>query len=527
VLRDIRVDDRRFDAKAILHRISRAKNAFVAADEYRADPLDEYDQVTALVYPRYQKALRAFAAVDFDDLIVETVRLGWASPFEWLLVDEYQDTNTAQLLLLKKLARTPNVTVVGDDDQSIYAFRGAEASNILEFDRHFPGATVVKLEQNYRSTPTILAAANAVIRHNAARHAKALWSDRGSGERIALYACGDAEAEAKLVCDEIERLRHEERRRARDIAVLYRSNVQARLLEEALRSRRIPHEVHGGQKFYERKEVKDVLAYLAASLHPRDEIALRRVINYPSRGIGAATVERAAGHGTSLWEGLRSFDEAQGGTAAARQAVAGFVGLMERTREGIAREGGLAVRTLVEEIRLYDDLRAAAASLPAAQRRVDHVEDLLRSLEPCRGPEELRARLDALSLRTSDEDDADSGDQVTLSTLHGAKGLEWPIVFLVGMEEELLPHARSLAPAEIAEERRLAYVGITRARERLILSWARLRHRHGGERETEPSRFLAEIPAEVLEKHDLMAAPRQVQADEMAGFFRKLAGSSP
>jgi DNA helicase-2/ATP-dependent DNA helicase PcrA len=440
------------------------------------------------------------------------------------------------LRLLKHLAGAGNVTVVGDDDQSIYAFRGAEVANILEFERHFGGARVVKLEQNYRSTPTILAAANAVIRHNPDRRGKALWSDARAGARISLYACADAEAEAKLVCDEIDRLRHEERRRPRELAVLYRSNVQARPLEEALRSRRIPHEVRGGQKFYERKEVKDVLAYLQAALHPRDEIALRRVINYPTRGIGAATLERAskeaAQRGETLWETLARFDELSGSTASARQAVGGFVALLVRARGALLGEGGRAARSLVEEIRLYQDLRAAAASLPAAQRRIDHVEDLLRSLEPMAGPEELRQYLASLALRTSDEDDGDPGDSVTLSTLHGAKGLEWPIVFLVGMEEDLLPHARTLRPqatdvaagSEIAEERRLAYVGITRAREKLILTFARLRHRHGGERETSPSRFLQEIPEELLERHDLLAAPREVKREEMAGFFRKLAG---
>jgi superfamily I DNA/RNA helicase len=280
--------------------------------------------------------------------------------------------------------------------------------------------------------------------------------------------------------------------------------------------------VRGGQKFFERKEVKDVLAYLAAALQPRDEIALRRIVNYPARGVGAATIEKAARHAVSLWEGLCAFDALGGTTAAARRAVAGFVSLLLRTRAALTAEGGAGARALVEEIRLYDDLRAAAPNLPAAQRRIEHVEELLRSLEPHRGLETLSAHLETLALRSDEADEAEPGDRVTLSTLHGAKGLEWPVVFLVGVEEELLPHARSSEPAEIAEERRLAYVGITRARERLVLSWARLRHRHGGERESEPSRFLAEIPPELLETHDQLAPPKHVDMKEMAGFFRTL-----
>jgi DNA helicase-2/ATP-dependent DNA helicase PcrA len=506
-LRDVKVDDRRFDPKAILHRISRAKNAFVSAEEYEeAAGADEYDQVTKLVFPRYQRALRAFAAVDFDDLIVETARLldreeqvreRWQARFRYVLVDEYQDTNRAQLALMGKLAaRHRNVTVVGDDDQSIYAWRGAEASNILEFERHFPGARVVKLEQNYRSTPTILAAANAVIKHNAARHDKELWSDRPGGEPLEVVACADAEGEAKFVCDELERLRLEDRRRYADCAVLYRSNVQARPLEEMLRSRRIPFELRGGQEFYERKEVKDVIAYLKLGLNARDEISLRRVINYPARGIGAATVERLAqwsqAQHAPLWEACAQVAQIPGVTAGARAAVAGFVTLVERLRGGLDAGGAEAADRLVSEVRLLDDLRAAAPSALAAQRRIDNVMDFLRSLrdreQRLPGREALREYLHFLSLNANDDDDApDAGDRIVLTTLHGAKGLEWPVVFLVGIEEELLPHARTLYPqgpdcdgeVDVSEERRLAYVGITRARERLYLTRARLRRKHG------------------------------------------------
>ena len=554
ILRDVKVDDRRYDPKAILHRISRAKNAFVAPEDYVGDNDGDYDDITKLVFPRYQAALRAFAAVDFDDLITETVRLldrdpavreRWQNRFWYLLVDEFQDTNRAQLMMVRTLAeKRGNVTVVGDDDQSIYAWRGAEATYILEFEKHFPGAHVIKLEQNYRSTPTILAAANAVIRHNTARRDKTLFSDKAAGELLTSVVCADADAEAKFVCDEIERARLEDRRGYSDCAVLYRSNIQARPLEEALRERRIPFELVGGQEFYERKEIKDVMAYLKLALNPRDDIAVRRIVNYPARGIGAATVERAAQWASAnrvpLSEALRRFEEIPDATAAACTAVASFVALVHKLRAALedARGDKLvdAVRDLVQDIELYADLRAAAASANAAQRRVDNVEDFLRSLSAQQtrkpGADALLDYLRFLSLKSSDDDDAaGAGEKVMLTTLHGAKGLEWPVVFLVGMEEELLPHARTLYPqgpdvagdVDVSEERRLAYVGITRARERLFLSRALERRKHGKERLRTPSRFLGEIPEQLVVKRDLaLEAQKPASKEELAGFWASL-----
>jgi DNA helicase-2/ATP-dependent DNA helicase PcrA len=556
ILRDVKVDDRRFDPKAILHRISRAKNAFVAPDAYAGDDDNDYDEVTRLVYPRYQAALRQFAAVDFDDLITETVRLierdpevraRWGARFWYLLVDEYQDTNRAQLMLVRALAaERANVTVVGDDDQSIYAWRGAEAANILEFERHFPGARMVKLEQNYRSTPTILAAANAVIRNNAVRHDKTLFSDRRAGDRIVMAVAADAETEAKFVCDEIERLRLEEQRRYRDVAVLYRSNIQARAFEEMLRGRRMSYELVGGQEFYERKEVKDVIAYLKLALNPRDDISLRRIINYPARGIGAATVDRlaqwAAARQVPLSNAVERVDTIENMSASARTAVAGFAQLVHEVRRRLG-EGAIveAARELVEAIGLYDDLRAAAPTATAAQRRVDNVEDFLRGVglqqDRKAGADALGDYLHVISLRANDDDDEQGGgDRITLMTLHGAKGLEWPVVFLVGVEEELLPHARTLYPqgpdvageADVSEERRLAYVGITRARERLYLSRALTRRKHGKDRPRSPSRFLQEIPADLLDTRDLAAlAKAPASAAEVRGLFASLMKDIP
>ena len=559
-LREVRVADRRFDVKAILMRISRVKNAMVAVEAGEELPQgaagldddDEYDEITRQLFPRYQRALRAFAAVDFDDLITEPVRLittmadvqdRWASRFRYLLVDEYQDTNPAQLRLIHALScQHDNVTVVGDDDQSIYAWRGADARNILGFDRQFPGATIVKLEQNYRSTSTILAAANAVILHNAERHGKTLWSDGDTGAPITSVACADAEAEARFVVDELAGL-SDRGARWQDTAILYRSNAQARPLEEALREARIPYDLIGGQKFFDRKEVKDVIAYLKVALNPRDEIALRRVINYPARGIGTTTLERLIAASQAASEPLFSVletveqvfqsEEAGGRARKTIAAVKDFVTLVQTLGTHLESGAvGQALDLLLAKTALVDDLRQAAPNPKAADRRVAAVEDLRRSLvayatrKP--GRKALADYLRLMTLSNRDEETV-PGDKLTLSTIHGAKGLEWPIVFLVGMEEDFLPHLRTLAPtasdmpnlAEIAEERRLAYVAITRARETLYLSRARHRKLRGRDIPRTPSRFLLDIPSKLLSTRDIEAEDRlPADMDKASEFFK-------
>jgi DNA helicase-2/ATP-dependent DNA helicase PcrA len=553
-MRHIHDGDRRYDAKAVLTRISLAKNAFIAPEEYEGNPADDYDAITALVYPNYQETLRACAAFDFDDLIVEPVRLfqrdaavreRWASRFHYVMVDEFQDTNKAQLRMVQYLVEQHgNLCVVGDDDQSIYSWRGADPTNILQFDRVFPGAKIIKLEQNYRSTKTVLAAANTVIANNKDRHGKTLWSQLGDGDKITHAVAATAEDEAKWVAREIRSL-HKEGRRWSDIAILYRSNIQSKVLEEELRAAEVPYVMYGGQQFFERKEVKDVLAYLRVALNPRDELALRRVINYPARGIGATTVERlvlaAQANHTTLWETLKAA-EAAGVHGAARNGIAEFVTIIERTAN--AFETGIdvvtATRSMIEDIRLYDDLRAAAPSMSAAQRRIDNVTGLLHSLERWaakgKGARSLAEFLRALSLdSTSDEKHEDSGDKVVLTTLHGAKGLEFPVCFMIGLEEELLPHLRTLQPhatdvmdadhaTDVSEERRLCYVGITRAQRKLYLTRACLRVSRGRAVPRTPSRFLLEIPDELLEIRDLAEEARQqVPRDEVASFFANFA----
>ena len=549
-MRTLHDGDRRYDAKAVLTRISLAKNAFIAPDDYEGNPADDYDAITVHVYPKYQEALRACAAFDFDDLIVEPVRLWerdaevrdrWAGRFEHVMVDEFQDTNRAQLRMVQALvARHGNLCVVGDDDQSIYSWRGADPANILGFDKIFPSAKIVKLEQNYRSTKSILAAANEVIGNNRDRHGKKLWSQLGDGELITHAVAPTAEDEAKWIARELRAL-HDGGRRWSDCAILYRSNLQAKVLEEELRTLDVPYVMYGGQQFFERKEVKDVIAYMRVAVSPRDELALRRVINYPARGIGATTVEKlvAAAHGgrRTLWDALQTTEV--GGTAKA--GIAQFVAAVEQLKVGI--ESGVdlvaTAKRLIEDIGLYDDLRAAAGSMSAAQRRIDNVTGLLDSLQRFtdkgRGIDRLSEYLRALSLDTSDDEKREDGDKVVLTTLHGAKGLEFPVCFMIGLEEELLPHARSLNQqatdvqdpdhaTDVSEERRLCYVGITRAQRKLYLTRACTRVARGRVMPRTPSRFLLEIPDELLEVRDLGEEARQkVPEAEVGAFFASFA----
>ena len=575
LLRQIQIEDRRFDAKAVLFRLSLAKNAFLSPEEYKAKVeadvrQDEYDLVASEIYPRYEAALRSFHAVDFDDLITRTVRLldddegarqRWGARFRYVMVDEYQDTNRAQYKLMHHLiAQRNNLCVVGDDDQSIYGWRGAEAGHILEFDKQFPGAKVVRLEQNYRSTPQILDAANGVIAHNTKRHKKTLWTGAAPGEKLRFVVAEDPEAEAKFIAEEIELLRATRNHKLSDFAILYRSNIQARALEDALRTQRIEYEVIGGQSFFERKEVKDAIAYLKLSLHPRDEISLRRVINYPTRGIGHGALEKLAEwskrHGKTLSDACQAVSRSLGVKEGAafslvsedavpddgapqldgrqRKAVAAFADLVERGRARLLtpplRE---AAHAFIEETGIPDDVRAAASSQVMAQRRLENLEHFLGSLERFEqregGIEGLKAYLHRLTLKSNDDDaEEENTDRVTLVTLHGAKGLEFPVVFLVGMEEELLPHRRTLYPQgpdaanvvagaeiDLGEERRLMYVGITRARQLLYLTRARARSQRASLKPRSPSRFLAEVPEHLYETREA-SVPAVAVEDEDA-----------
>ena len=533
-LREVKVDGRDFDPRRVLWQISRAKNALKRAIVPRGEGQgDDYDLVAAEVFPRYEGALRAQRAVDFDDLIARPVELLRADDglraraqarFSHLLVDEYQDTNLCQLQLLQLLAgERRNVCAVGDDDQAIYGWRGAEVENILRFERHFPGAVEVRLEQNYRSTGRILACANGVIARGAARRPKTLWTAAGEGEPVRVVALEGEEEEAAFVADEISRLRGEGRP-LRDMAVLYRLNAQSRPIEEALREAGIAHAVHGVSAFFDRAEVRDLLAYLKVCVAPGDETSLARIVNVPPRGIGDATVERvhafAGAHRLTLLEALRRAAEVPDLPRGAAERIAPFVELLDRARERFtAGDPAAAARALVAELDLHAYARSTVRSAEAGQRKVDGIDGILRSLdgyrERARRPS-LAAWLQRLALDSRAEEDPEADAGVTLMTLHAAKGLEFPVVFLVGLEEDLLPCAGIQGEArDLDEERRLAYVGITRAREQLTLTRAVQRVKRGKVLARTPSRFLEDLPAGAHEQVDpaaVRAAPAEIAA---------------
>ncbi|HEX9241948.1 MAG TPA: UvrD-helicase domain-containing protein [Anaeromyxobacter sp.] len=537
-MREVKVDDRAFDAQRVLALVSRAKGE----GKKRILPRDDdYGLVASEVYPRYERALAAQRAVDFDDLVARPVallskdaelRARWTARFRYLLVDEYQDTNVAQLELLKLLAgERMNVCAVGDDDQAIYGWRGAEVRNILRFEKHFPGAKEVRLEQNYRSTGHVLACANAVIAKNPDRRPKRLFTAAGDGERVRAVALPSEEEEARWVAGEIARLRREGRPLS-DVAILYRLNALSRPFEEALREASIPHTVHGGPAFFDRAEVRDLLAYLKVCVAREDEVSLARIVNVPPRGIGDASLERvnawAVPNRLPLLDALSRAAEVPDLPRGAAERIAEFVAAVGRWRERLAAGKPAEVaRALVAEVDLLGYARASVKSFEAAQRKVDAIEGLLRSLESWEqrtARPSLAAFLARLALDSRAEEDPAAAEGVSLMTLHSAKGLEFPVVFLVGVEEDLLPCGGMKGePRDLDEERRLAYVGITRAREHLTLTRAAARTRRGKEEPKTPSRFLGDLPAGAFEQVDPNATePRDDVASFSAGVMARL-----
>jgi DNA helicase II / ATP-dependent DNA helicase PcrA len=515
---------RKFDADRVLWLISDAKNRLVPPEQFTVRHQDEYEYLAAEIYPRYQKSLKAFNAIDFDDIIMLTVRLfrehkdvlaKYQVRFRYLMVDEYQDTNAAQYLLLRFLAEQHrNLCVVGDDDQSIYGWRGADLGNILGFERDFPGTKVIKLEQNYRSTGNILAAANAVIKNNRQRKEKALWTADAAGAPIDYLLCADEEDEARQVVERIHAARFRENLTYRDFAILYRTNVQSRTFEEQLRYENIPYVLIGGQQFFDRKEVKDTVAYFKVLVNSRDEVNLLRILNFPRRGIGETTADRliraSAEQGRPLWEVMRNPDGVDELGEKALAAIADFVALLSGYRERFRRTRRLAElgREFLATLKIEDELYRTADDPAKAKRRVENVAEVLNALasyEEREAEPTLAGFLEKVSLL--DRDDPGRGnkeeklaqDAVILMSLHSSKGLEFPHVFLVGMEEEYLPHKKSVGEmVDVDEERRLCYVGITRARRSLTLLGAARRKRYGKLLPREASRFLQEFPGEVL-----------------------------
>jgi DNA helicase-2/ATP-dependent DNA helicase PcrA len=535
--------DRAYDAQAILARISNAKTSLAPDIDHSPEARsgDDYDAMTAQILPRYCAALRQYRALDFDDLVCEVVHLWqrdaealarWQERFTHILVDEYQDTNRVQLELLRLLgARRKNVCAVGDDDQAIYGWRGADVKNILEFERHFPGARVVKLEHNYRSYSPILNVANAVIAKRAdAKWRKILYTDRIGGEPVRAVVAATPDIEAAWVAREIRTLVRDRGYHLRDFAVLYRSNVQSRLLEQELREQGLAARVFGGTQFFERKEIKDVLAYLKLALNPSDEISLRRILNYPPRGIGDTTFERLALHSAerkwSLWQTVERVDALDDVSRAAREGCHALTHVVSTARTALLaqrRAPSEVARELCERIGLEKELRASAPTGDAGAKRWANVEWVLSVLarrEKRDGPNEpsdhrqgFAAFLQALTLDFGDGEN-EATDAVTLATLHASKGLEFTVVFLVGCEEGYLPHARTLdarvtdmaeGAGDIEEERRLFYVGVTRAREHLVLSRAKARVLRGKTVPRTPSRFLMDIPRELIDESEINA----------------------
>lgn len=497
ILRSMGIDPQAYPPSRILKEIERAKNCALAPEEYAPDPFNPLQQRVARVYPAYQEALKRANALDFGDLLllchrvlqIPEVRERWRRRTKHVLVDEYQDTNYVQYLLLKDLmGPDTQVFVVGDDDQSIYAWRGAEPANILRFERDFPEVRVVKLEQNYRSTKTILEGANAVVERNRVRAPKRLWTDNPSGEPLHLYGARDELDEALWVADRIT----SSGRPLGDFAVFFRIGAQSRALEEAFLRMGIPYTVVGGVRFYQRREVKDLIAYLRLLQNPSDEVSLRRVINVPPRGVGRKTLEEIEAlrevEGGTLWEAVKRLAAEKG-----RKGLRAFVEVMEELHS--FKENTPPAELALKVVEATDYLRYLEA-LEGGQERVDNVREFLLVLSEREG--DLTEVLAGLSLM-AEVDEYRPGDRVTLMTLHSAKGLEFPVVFIVGLEEGLLPHyLRTQNPGELEEERRLFYVGMTRAKEELYLSYAQRRGLFGRKTYRVPCRFLKELPEEVL-----------------------------
>lgn len=573
VCNDLDLDPKRYQPGALLHWVSNHKNELRDPDDATKDARNHLEETYAAAYTLYQRRLRQANALDFDDLIMFTVHLFQQFPevretyrrrFRHVLVDEYQDTNHAQYAFIHQLCadqmeeldpaaeRVPpaELMVVGDADQSIYAFRGANIRNILDFEQDFPNATSILLEQNYRSTQTILNAANAVIGHNKSRKPKRLWSDAGDGERIVGYVADDEHDEARFVSEEIDRLTDAKAYRPGDVAVFYRTNAQSRVFEEIFIRLGMPYKVVGGVRFYERREVRDALAYLRLLVNPADQVSLRRILNAPKRGIGDRAVAcvnaLAERDRTTFWEALRRAQDAPGLATRSLSAIQGFVAMIEELqsmvdageRPDVVLETTLARSGYLTALEESDD--------PQDETRLENLAELVAVArefadDPVAGPSADPADVDAGTLAPGladflervalvadadqiPDDDPDDSGVVTLMTLHTAKGLEFPVVFLTGLEDGVFPHARSLGDQpELEEERRLAYVGVTRARERLYISRAVVRSAWGAPSHNPGSRFLDELPVDLVDWRRTEAAQtRWGRPDLAAGSAARL-----
>ena len=523
-LKKLGYGDRKYNPRAILSHISRAKNDLLNPTAYASIADDHFTDIVALVYPIYQDLLRQNNALDFDDLLLSTLELFDNHPnvlkyyqhkFKYILVDEFQDTNQCQYRIVKQLAEPHgNLCVVGDDDQSIYAFRGADIRNILNFEKDYgDAAKVFPLEQNYRSTQNILDAAWSVVRNNKARKPKKLWTENDKGDPVFCYEAIDENDEANYVVTQIERL-HTEGVDYADFAIFYRTTAQSRVFEEALRSGNIPYQIIGGLGFYDRMEIKDLLAYLRVICNPEDSISLRRIINVPGRGIGMKTVQRlldfAANERISLFEAVKRVNEIPQISSGIKAKVRRFSNIFDDLSSDILPSD--ALYHVLQTTKYFEDLESQ--NTLEAQGRTENIEQLMSAIteyESCSSIPTLADYLENVALTTDiDAMETDETDMVPLMTLHSAKGLEFPFVFIVGVERGYLPHQRSIDEATefaIEEERRLCYVGITRAMERLYLVHASLRRMYGNSESRTPSRFISEIPDHLIKHVDRFHSP--------------------
>ncbi|MGQ0680224.1 MAG: DNA helicase PcrA [Actinomycetota bacterium] len=518
IMKDGGFDPKKIKASSVLHAIGRAKDELIGPDIYDARAVHWMERQVASIYRVYQKRLAEASAVDFDDIINLTVRIFAEFPevlehyrnvFRHVLVDEFQDTNGAQFEWVRLLAAPDgNITVVGDMDQSVYGFRGADYRNLARFEEAFPSTKLITLEQNYRSTQRILSAANALIENNSGRRPKNLWTDAGQGDRIVIHNSGNEHDEAAFVASELERLRQTEGYRYRDAAVFYRTNAQSRVVEEIFARFGVPYRILGGLRFYDRREIKDLIAYLRVVVNPADSVSLRRIINTPRRGIGDRTIAELAGNAAA--GGMTLFEATEGAEhipTFTRRALGGLKAFTSLIRElQTYQSGGASVREMVE---LTLERSGYLAELES-ERSIEALGRIENLKELAGVAAEFEERVPGGTLEdflaqtslVSEQDDYDQeASTVTLMTLHNAKGLEFPIVFILGMEEGVFPHQRSLTePDELEEERRLAYVGITRAKKHLYLTHSESRSLWGGMNHNQPSRFLKEIPAELLRR---------------------------
>ncbi len=533
-------DDRRFDIGGIVGRVSLWKNAFFDAAAAEREIVDEYDVAAASIYAPYEDRLRSLGAVDFDDLVClpaarlaanDKARARWRGLVDYLMVDEYQDTNTAQFEMLRQLCGPPhNLCVVGDDDQAIYGWRGAKIENILRFADDFPGTKTVKLERNYRSRPPIIACANAVVKHNTARHDKTLVAAREGGELVTEVIAPDSAQEAQWIGRQIRKLVLEDRIDGDEVAVLYRSALQAKAIEEQLQAHGIRYRVLGGQSVYDKKEIKDALAYLKTLVTPRDELALRRALETPPRGVGRQAIDalakHAQAHRVAMIDAVHAAREVEGLPSRAVPALEHFSTLVRTAQARAHAEGSaaIALRDVLERIGFRDHVRREVGSDQATEQRMAGVDWLLGSVERYERRSRDKGKRPrwseyfgtvALNASANDDERADAvaegaRGEVTLATLHSAKGLEWDFVFVIGVEDGTLPHRRVDAPrisdaiaGDVEEERRLFYVGITRARERLWLTRAAARLDRGRELPRMPSRFLSELPDGGVRRYEI------------------------